>query len=158
MTNWLAIKMLFDRIPLLYGSGIILRKFKKIRCGPSTCGCFFPFPSMVFLWFRELVTPLWLFLFFFLLVVLLRRSSVKDALMSAFFDEASLQQYLKSKISHMVSGANLDERIKSFLNNPAFESIIDRKLDSLAQRPEGVLCAFLLLSPVSLPLSLPSRP
>ena len=62
--------------------------------------------------------------------------------MSAFFDEASLQQYLKSKISHFLSGANLDERIKGFLNNPAFESIIDRKLDTLSQRPEGLSCAY----------------
>jgi len=30
-TNWLAIKMLFDKIPGLYGSGIIPMKFKEIR-------------------------------------------------------------------------------------------------------------------------------
>ena len=104
VTHWLAIKMLFDRIPLLYGSGIILRNFREIR------------------------------------------TSVKDALMSAFFDEASLQQYLKSKISHFLSGANLDERIKGFLNNPAFESIIDRKLDTLSQRPEGLVVAMMGVS------------
>jgi hypothetical protein len=31
ITNWLAIKMLFDKIPLLYGSGVIPRQFKAIR-------------------------------------------------------------------------------------------------------------------------------
>jgi len=31
ITNWLAIRMLFDRIPLLYGSGVIPRRFKEIR-------------------------------------------------------------------------------------------------------------------------------
>jgi len=31
ITNWLAIKMLFDKIPLLYGSGVIPQQFKEIR-------------------------------------------------------------------------------------------------------------------------------
>lgn len=31
ITNWLAVKMLFDRIPCLYGSGVIPRQFKEIR-------------------------------------------------------------------------------------------------------------------------------
>lgn len=30
-TNWLAIKMLFDRVPGLYGSGVIPLRFKEIR-------------------------------------------------------------------------------------------------------------------------------
>lgn len=30
-TNWLAVKMLFDRIPGLIGSGVIPRQFKAIR-------------------------------------------------------------------------------------------------------------------------------
>ena len=31
ITNWLAVKMLFDKIPLLYGSGVIPRRFREIR-------------------------------------------------------------------------------------------------------------------------------
>jgi len=31
ITNWLAVKMLFDRVPGLYGSGIITQQFKEIR-------------------------------------------------------------------------------------------------------------------------------
>lgn len=31
VTNWLAVKMLFDRIPGLIGSGVIPRQFKEIR-------------------------------------------------------------------------------------------------------------------------------
>jgi len=31
VTNWLAVKMLFDRIPYLYGSGVIPRQFVAIR-------------------------------------------------------------------------------------------------------------------------------
>ena len=30
-TNWLAVKMLFDRVPLLYGSGVIPTRFRAIR-------------------------------------------------------------------------------------------------------------------------------
>eukprot|EP00742_Colponemidia_sp_Colp-10_P006978 GILJ01007488.1.p1 GENE.GILJ01007488.1~~GILJ01007488.1.p1 ORF type:complete len:340 (+),score=45.29 GILJ01007488.1:63-1022(+) len=31
ITNWLAIKMLFDQVPFLYGSGVVPRRFKEIR-------------------------------------------------------------------------------------------------------------------------------
>ena len=31
ITNWLAIHMLFEKIPLLYGSGVILNKFEDIK-------------------------------------------------------------------------------------------------------------------------------
>ena len=31
ITNWLAVKMLFDRVPGLLGSGVIPRRFKEIR-------------------------------------------------------------------------------------------------------------------------------
>ena len=31
VTNWLAVKMLFDKVPLLYGSGVIPMRFREIR-------------------------------------------------------------------------------------------------------------------------------
>jgi hypothetical protein len=31
MTNWLAVKMLFDKIPLIYGSGVIPSQFKVFQ-------------------------------------------------------------------------------------------------------------------------------
>ena len=31
ITNWLAVKMLFDRVPLLWGSGVIPNRFREIR-------------------------------------------------------------------------------------------------------------------------------
>lgn len=31
ITNWLAVKMLFDPVPLLYGSGVIPARFREIR-------------------------------------------------------------------------------------------------------------------------------
>ena len=33
VTNWLAIHMLFEKVPLLYGSGIILNKFEEFKKG-----------------------------------------------------------------------------------------------------------------------------
>ena len=33
ITNWLAIHMLFEKIPFLYGSGVILDKFEDIKLG-----------------------------------------------------------------------------------------------------------------------------
>ena len=33
VTNWLAIHMLFEKIPFLYGSGVILDRFEDIKLG-----------------------------------------------------------------------------------------------------------------------------
>ena len=33
ITNWLAVHMLFEKVPLLYGSGIIIRRFKDFKIG-----------------------------------------------------------------------------------------------------------------------------
>ena len=33
ITNWLAIHMLFEKVPLLYGSGIIINKFEEFKVG-----------------------------------------------------------------------------------------------------------------------------
>ena len=33
VTNWLAIHMLFEKIPFLYGSGVILERFEDIKLG-----------------------------------------------------------------------------------------------------------------------------
>ena len=36
VTNWLAIHMLFEKVPFLYGSGIILNKFEEFKEGIKT--------------------------------------------------------------------------------------------------------------------------
>lgn len=36
ITNWLAVKMLFDRVPGLYGSGVIPARFREIRANIKT--------------------------------------------------------------------------------------------------------------------------
>jgi uncharacterized membrane protein YheB (UPF0754 family) len=33
LTNWLAVHMLFERVPLLYGSGVILNRFEEFKLG-----------------------------------------------------------------------------------------------------------------------------
>ena len=33
LTNWLAIHMLFEKIPLLYGSGVIPNRFQEFKDG-----------------------------------------------------------------------------------------------------------------------------
>ena len=33
ITNWIAIHMLFDKVPFLYGSGVILDRFEDIKLG-----------------------------------------------------------------------------------------------------------------------------
>lgn len=35
MTNWLAVKMLFDKIPFIVGSGVIPRQFKVTQAGKT---------------------------------------------------------------------------------------------------------------------------
>lgn len=36
LTNWLAVYMLFEKVPLLYGSGVIPRHFEEIKTGLKT--------------------------------------------------------------------------------------------------------------------------
>ena len=33
VTNWLAVHMLFEKVPVLYGSGVILDRFNEIKLG-----------------------------------------------------------------------------------------------------------------------------
>ena len=33
VTNWLAIHMLFERVPFLYGSGVIIQRFNEFKHG-----------------------------------------------------------------------------------------------------------------------------
>ena len=36
LTNWLAVHMLFEKIPLLYGSGVISNRFEDFKAGIKT--------------------------------------------------------------------------------------------------------------------------
>jgi len=44
VTNWIAVHMLFDKVPFLYGSGVILDRFEDIKLGlkkPNTARTIF---------------------------------------------------------------------------------------------------------------------
>ncbi len=93
MTNWLAVKMLFDRVPLLYGSGVIPARFRAIR------------------------------------------AAVKDAIMRYFFDEAHLEQFFAERMA----GDDVGEKVQKVLASDEVDAIIDRKLEELAESPQGMM-------------------
>ena len=92
-TNWLAVKMLFDRVPLLYGSGVIPARFRAIR------------------------------------------EAVKDAIMRYFFDE----EYLERFLAEQMAGEDVGEKVQKVLASDEVDAIIDRKLEELAESPQGMM-------------------
>ena len=92
-TNWLAVKMLFDRVPLLYGSGVIPARFRAIR------------------------------------------EAVKDAIMRYFFDE----EYLERFFAERMAGDDVGEKVQKVLASDEVDAIIDRKLEELAESPQGMM-------------------
>ena len=92
-TNWLAVKMLFDRVPLLYGSGVIPARFRAIR------------------------------------------EAVKDAIMRYFFDE----EYLERFFDERMAGDDVGEKVQTVLASDEVDAIIDRKLEELADSPQGMM-------------------
>ena len=92
-TNWLAVKMLFDRVPLLYGSGVIPARFRAIR------------------------------------------EAVKDAIMRYFFDE----EYLERFFAERMAGDDVGEKVQTVLASDEVDAIIDRKLEELAESPQGMM-------------------
>ncbi len=92
-TNWLAVKMLFDRVPLLYGSGVIPARFRAIR------------------------------------------EAVKDAIMRYFFDE----EYLERFFAERMAGDDVEAKVQKALASAEVDAIIDRKLEELAESPQGMM-------------------
>merc|ERR1712196_606715 len=108
VTNWLAIKMLFDRIPGLAGSGVIPRRFKEIR------------------------------------------QVVKDTMMDTFFDQAYLDKYMGQKEKDIGASLNLDEKVKEVLESDEVDALIDKNLEELSSRPEGMWMTMMNLTPAAL--------
>lgn len=108
VTNWLAIKMLFDRIPGLAGSGVIPRRFKEIR------------------------------------------QVVKDTMMDTFFDQAYLDKYMGQKVKDIGASLNLDEKVKEVLESDEVDALIDKNLEELSSRPEGMWMTMMNLTPAAL--------
>lgn len=108
ITNWLAVKMLFDRVPGLAGSGVIPRRFKEIR------------------------------------------QVVKDTIMQTFFDQAYLEKYAGQKLKEISASLNLDDKVKEILESPEVDALIDKNLEELSSRPEGMWMSMMNLTPASL--------
>ena len=85
--------MLFDRVPLLYGSGVIPARFRAIR------------------------------------------EAVKDAIMRYFFDE----EYLERFFAERMAGEDVGEKVQKVLASDEVDAIIDRKLEELAESPQGMM-------------------
>lgn len=94
-TNWVALQMLFYRIPLVYGSGVIPSRHKKIR------------------------------------------ETVKNVVLSAFFDEGFLDKYVGQKIVQMATVHDAGKRLQAVLQSAAVEQLINAKLDGLFSQSEG---------------------
>ncbi|KAJ5070458.1 hypothetical protein M0811_10930 [Anaeramoeba ignava] len=114
ITNWLAIKMLFDKIPFLYGSGIIPRRFREIR------------------------------------------ETVKNTIMKTFFDEKYLKKYISTQLKKYIGSMHIEEKFMKALESPKISGLIESKLGTLKDRPEGFVLTNLGIDPTSLkPLVLP---
>lgn len=108
ITNWLAVKMLFDRVPGLYGSGVIPLRFREIR------------------------------------------EAVKDTMLRTFFDREYLERYLSAKLEALADGPDLAPALDRALSAPEVEEVVERNLEGLKARPEGLLLAIQGVDPVSL--------
>lgn len=97
ITNWLAVKMLFDRVPLLYGSGVVPNRFREIRV------------------------------------------TIKEVIMTHFFDEEHLQRFYDEHSGLIPSGEGLSEDLAELLASTEAEQAIERQVEEMKQAPFGML-------------------
>lgn len=97
ITNWLAVKMLFDRVPLLYGSGVIPNRFREIR------------------------------------------ETIKELIMTRFFDEEYLRRFFAQHGSQLTGGVNLEEELTDLLASDQADEAIEAELENLKQGPLGMM-------------------
>ncbi|MEE3335877.1 MAG: hypothetical protein VX255_05740 [Candidatus Latescibacterota bacterium] len=98
ITNWLAVKMLFDRVPGLYGSGVISARFREIRV------------------------------------------TVKDLIMTHFFDEAYLQRFVDEHGSSMTGeSGGLTRKFRELLESEEAGRAIEVEIEKLKEGPMGMM-------------------
>jgi uncharacterized membrane protein YheB (UPF0754 family) len=98
ITNWLAVKMLFDRVPGLYGSGVIPARFREIRV------------------------------------------TVKDLIMTHFFDEAYLQRFFDEHGQNMTGGrGGLTKKLEELLESEEAGRAIEFEIEKLKDGPMGMM-------------------
>lgn len=97
LTNWIAIQMLFYKIPLVYGSGVLIRRYKAVRI------------------------------------------SMKDMILGTFFQPGFLSRYIPEKVCEAAAAGKIEEKINIFLETDMGQTIIDEKIEKIAQSTEGQL-------------------
>lgn len=98
ITNWLAVKMLFDRVPGLYGSGVIPARFREIR------------------------------------------ATIKDLIMTHFFDEEYLQRFFDEHGSKMGGGeGKLTRKLQELLESDEAGRAIEWEIEKLKEGPFGMM-------------------
>ena len=98
ITNWLAVKMLFDRVPGLYGSGVIPARFREIR------------------------------------------ATVKDLIMTHFFDEEYLQRFFDEHGQSMTGGSGgLTRKLQEVLESDEAGRAIEFEIEKLKEGPMGMM-------------------
>eukprot|EP00976_Prorocentrum_cordatum_P061433 1176301-Prorocentrum_minimum.AAC.1 len=145
VTNWLAITMLFDEVPGLYGSGIIPKQFKQIRQTMKV---------MIILRPEFWITDL---------AICQTESGFKGAQVNlngalinwaawcvcgrdTFFAPAFLEKQLKEKLGTFTDSKVVEEKLQDLLDSPEFEIVLDQKLASLGSSPMGMMLSMMSLN------------
>eukprot|EP00040_Diaphanoeca_grandis_P034025 m.209438 g.209438 ORF g.209438 m.209438 type:complete len:348 (-) comp33039_c4_seq1:280-1323(-) len=114
ITNFIAIKMLFDRVPGLIGSGIITKQFKEIR------------------------------------------QTVMDTVLETFFDSEFLGKYIGEKATELEDSKYIQKKIRSILECEDIDKVVDKHLNMIMTRPEGMMLMMVGMDGMSLkPMVLP---
>ena len=108
ITNALAVRMLFDEVLFLPGSGVIPKRFKAIR------------------------------------------ESLRDMVMKTFFEAGFLRRYLDEKIPTVLKQLKLEARINKLATSDDFDALLERKLEAIGQRPEGMFLTMMGIETKSL--------
>lgn len=105
LTNWLAVHMLFERVPLLYGSGVIPANFESIKA-----------------WIRQLIMAE-----FFTQENLHRFFSQQDRMLSSLIDvEAAAARLDYDRIYDTLTGEVLNSRFGGMLGMFGGEGLLER--------------------------------
>ena len=65
------------------------------------------------------------------------RETVKNVVLSAFFDEGFLDKYVGQKIGQMATAHDAGKRLQAVIESPAVDQLINAKLDGLYGQSEG---------------------
>lgn len=150
LTNWLAIHMLFEKIPFLFGSGVIPMRFKELKEGIKNLIMheFFSKESVIKfaesqnMTYEDFFNKIDYDIFFKKFVDSIKESSLGSMLEMVGGEKAlePLKEPLKKKIKeavHELQDSNLNKKNESLVKiQEAIENLIDLRLNELT--PEQV--------------------